>query len=400
MPDVVAVAPPQVLRRLALFLDGTWDKEEGNTNVWRAKCLCSFRGADGKDQKIFYNPGVGTTFGAQWRGGVFGYGIDDVIVAAYKWLVEAFEDGDELFIFGFSRGAYTARSLSGFISRCGLLKLGAPLGIKQLYDRYRKGNVVRTIHQLLAPATDKTGLDLEERWMVAHCNPVSVKFTGVWDTVGAITKTNNAKFLTGGDHSFLDTNLRKTETYVYHALAVDENRDSFDATLLSQYVPNGQPLPFHSPRPLSDVEQRWFVGAHGDVGGGSYNDLLAQIPLRWLLTKASAHGLTFRRAFEVDDGALAAPVEDSFSDFVGGAYKLLKFGRRHYREIDREPKRRSSTTEHTINETIDASVFDRWRSDLNYRPKNLSDWAARHDVAVEKLHGSKQAVDPSQDAPD
>jgi uncharacterized protein (DUF2235 family) len=71
------------------------------------------------------------------RGGVAGYGIDDEIIHAYTWLIENFDNGDEIFIFGFSRGAYTARSLSGLISKCGILKLGAPLSIEQLYARYR-----------------------------------------------------------------------------------------------------------------------------------------------------------------------------------------------------------------------------------------------------------------------
>ena len=400
MAEVLTVARTGQPRRLALFLDGTWDKEEGNTNVWRSKCMCASTGADGREQKIFYSPGVGTTLGEQLRGGVFGYGIDDVIIAAYEWLVETFEDDDEIFIFGFSRGAYTARSLSGFISKCGLIKLGAPLGIKQLYDRYRKGNLARTIHELLEPQTDNASLCLEEKWMIAYCKGVPVKFTGVWDTVGAIVRTNTAQILTGGDHSFLDHNLRKTETFVYHALAIDENRNAFDATLLSQYVPNDQTEPFRSPRPLTDVEQRWFVGAHGDVGGGNYNDLLAQIPLRWLMTKASTHGLAFRSDIEIDVGAIMAQVEDSFSNFLHGGYKILEFGQRHYRAIDRDPERLSKTTVHTINETIDGSVFDRWRSDPHYRPKNLSDWASRHDVRIEDLHGSKQAADPSQDASD
>ena len=261
--------------------------------------------------------------------------------------------------------------------------------------------MAHSIHELLEPTTDKTTLGLEENWMIAYCDPVLVKFTGVWDTVGAIAKTNTAQLLTGGDHSFLDANLRKSETYVYHALAIDENRNAFDATLLSQYVPNEQTEPFTSPRPLSDVEQRWFVGAHGDVGGGSYNDLLAQVPLRWLLTKASVHGLAFRRDIEIDKGATMAQVEDSFSNFLGGTYELSELGQRHYRSIDRAPERLSKTAVHTINETIDGSVSDRWRSDPSYRPtRNLSDWADRHGVRIEELHGSKQAADPSQNAPD
>lgn len=400
MAEMLTVPRPQKRRRLALFLDGTWDKEEGNTNVWRSKCLCAPKDAAGIEQKIYYSEGIGTALGSDLAAGAFGKGIDQFIIAAYEWLVETFESGDEIFVFGFSRGAYTARSLSGFISRSGLIKLGAPLGIKQLYDRYKKGNLVRSIHELMERGAEKIPFSLEEQWMIRYCSPIPVKFTGVWDTVGAFAKTNLAKKITGGEHAYLDANLRKTETFVYHALAIDENREDFDATLLSQYVPNDQTGPFRSPRPLSDVEQRWFVGAHGDVGGGSYNDLLAQIPLRWLLSKASGHGLTFREDIVIDEGALMAPVEDTFSDFLDGAYKVWELGKRHYRPIDRPSQRLTETTVHTINETIDGSVFDRWRGDETYRPKNLFDWAERRCVRIEDLQGSRQAADPAQSAPD
>jgi len=100
-------------KRLALFLDGTWHAVADNTNVWRMKSLCAPRGADGLAQLVYYNPGVGTQFGSRIRGGMFGYGLDQVVIDAYEWLIDHYEDGDEIFIFGFSRGAYSARSLAG-----------------------------------------------------------------------------------------------------------------------------------------------------------------------------------------------------------------------------------------------------------------------------------------------
>jgi hypothetical protein len=171
-------------------------------------------------------------------------------------------------------------------------------------------------------------------------------------------------------------------------------------TLLTDYVPKSQTSPFVSPRELKDVEQRWFSGSHGDVGGGSYNDALAQIPLKWLLSKGSERGLAFRRAIEIDDEAVTGTIEDSFSDFLDGAYKVLRFGQRHYRPIDRSPVTLEETTVHTVNETIDKSVFERWRSDPSYRPKNLTDWATRHSVEIDKLTTSIRAADPSSPASD
>ena len=149
MSDIVPnpVVPPQ--KRLAVFLDGTWNTVNDNTNVWRLKSLLAPKGPDGVEQLSYYSTGVGTAFGERVRGGMFGYGLNDEIIRAYEWLIEHYNIGDELFIFGFSRGAYTARSLSGFISKCGLLAAGAPLSIDELYARYRRASAVRTIRDLL-----------------------------------------------------------------------------------------------------------------------------------------------------------------------------------------------------------------------------------------------------------
>jgi uncharacterized protein (DUF2235 family) len=215
MSDATVEAP--VKKRLALFLDGTWNTVSSNTNVWRLKSLCALKGADGKPQQVYYNAGLGTTMGEIVRGGVFGYGVDEVVIDAYEWLIENFDDGDEIFIFGFSRGAYTARSLSGFISRCGLLTPGAPLSIRQLYERYKRGNDVLTIHQLRA-RPDNSSCKTEEKWMLRFSREIPVRFTGVWDTVGALSGSTHFALITGGNHDFLDTNLRRSEEFAFHAV--------------------------------------------------------------------------------------------------------------------------------------------------------------------------------------
>ena len=149
------------MKRIAIFLDGTWNTSNDNTNVWRLKSLCD---PSAPDQLVYYSKGVGTSFGEEVRGGVAGYGIDQEIIDAYSWLTEFFVSGDEIYIFGFSRGAYTARSLSGLIAKCGVLKPGAPLSIEQLYARYKRHSK-RTIFELthgLQP------IDLEESWIVKY----------------------------------------------------------------------------------------------------------------------------------------------------------------------------------------------------------------------------------------
>src|ERR1700710_1158784 len=161
MPDLAAGSK----KRLALFLDGTWNEVSDNTNVGRLRALFAPTSADGCEQRAYYSTGLGTKFGEKVRGGMFGTGIDTAITSAYEWLMENYAPGDEIFIFGFSRGAYTARSLSGFVSKCGLLQRGAPLGVNQLYKRYRRSDA-KTIRTLIEErgSGGKADLDFEEAW--------------------------------------------------------------------------------------------------------------------------------------------------------------------------------------------------------------------------------------------
>jgi uncharacterized protein (DUF2235 family) len=168
------------MKRLAIFLDGTWNALNNNTNVWRLKSLT----AETAEQRVYYSQGVGTQRGEAARGGITGWGIDDEIIEAYTWLIQNFDEGDEIFVFGFSRGAYTARSLPGLICKCGVLKLGAPLSIEQLYARYRIYDAP-TIRTLLAKPLPHDA-SIEEQWLTKFSRPTKVKFVGVWDTVGSL----------------------------------------------------------------------------------------------------------------------------------------------------------------------------------------------------------------------
>lgn len=378
-------------KRIAVFLDGTWNTLGDNTNVWRLKSLCD---SQDPSQLIYYSAGVGTQLGEKVRGGLFGYGLDHEITDAFEWLIDHYNEGDKLFIFGFSRGAYTARSLSGFISKCGLLKPGSPISVKQLYDRYRR-RVDKTIRELVLHAKDAAAvpaadLEIEERWLLRYSLPIEVDFIGVWDTVGSLgvpfpMKLNVAKY------RFLDTHLRFSNRRAYHALALDEHRASFAPTLWTRTTKIGD-----SPaaaRPLEDVEQRWFVGAHANVGGGYSNDLLAQIPLNWLMSKAAALGLKFRSNVELDQTNVVPPIADSYSSFMGGTYRLCS--RPYFRTIGARPIVEPGDTTETINETIDGSVFDRWRSDASYRPQNLTDWAKRTNADPALITQSVLASEPT-----
>lgn len=374
------------MKRIAIFLDGTWNKLENNTNVWRLRSLCDPLASD---QVAYYSKGVGTNFGEAIRGGVEGYGIDNEIIDAYTWLAQTFNPGDEIFIFGFSRGAYTARSLSGFISKCGVLKPGAPLSIEQLYTRYRRRSDP-TIYQLIH-GTQPT--DLEERWILKYCEATKIKMVGVWDTVGSLgsplvpLKRKVAKYL------FLDTHLRLNNEYAFHALAIDEHRRPFEPTLWTRTFDNGSTTKAAPTRSLDSVEQRWFVGAHANVGGGYPSDVLAQPSLEWLMTKAIGLGLKVRDTFVADGQTPTAPVADSYAQFGWGIAHY--FSSPLYRSIGADPEKGAERTTERINETIDGSVFDRWRGNPDYRPANLTAWASKRGVDPAKLTGARLARDPT-----
>src|SRR5215469_10228916 len=255
------------VKRLALFLDGTWNTLDDDTNVWRLKSLCT----KSPEQLVYYSAGVGTQRGEHLSGGMFGIGINEEVTAAYEWLAEHYEADAQVFIFGFSRGAFTARSLAGFISKCGLLKPGSPVSLKQLYQRYRNGTAksVRALGRVI-----RDGLSQEDAWIKEYSRPIPIWFQGVWDTVGTLgVPLPCVPKVSRADFAFLETDLRINDTHAYHALAIDEHRAAFAPTLWVKNTPKaGDTFP---PRSIAQVEQRWFVGAHSNVGGGYENDLLA-----------------------------------------------------------------------------------------------------------------------------
>jgi uncharacterized protein (DUF2235 family) len=372
------------MKRLAIFLDGTWNTLNNNTNVWRLKSLTT----QSVDQYVYYSQGVGTRRGESARGGITGYGIDGEVIDAYAWLIQNFDEGDEIFIFGFSRGAYTARSLSGLICKCGILELGAPLSIEQLYERYRLYDAP-TIRTLLAHGLPQNA-SIEDQWLVKYSRVTKIKCVGVWDTVGSLGLPLGSVEAKVHKYRFLDTHLRLDNEYAFHALALDEHRKNFEPTFWTRTVKTGET---GAPeRPVEKVEQRWFSGAHANVGGGYASDPLAQRPLKWLIEKAGAAGLVFRHPVVIDTAQVAPPVTDSYSDFAHGLYRLIS--RPFFRPVGPAPDKGTAATTSRINETIDGSVFERWRVDDKYRPPNLVDWAKRNSTDPATLTSAAMAADP------
>lgn len=385
----------QKQKRLAIYLDGTWNSVDSNTNVWRMRALTAAKSNDDKPQLVYYSVGVNGVLG-----GMFGQGLDDNIRLAYEWLIENYNDGDEIFIFGFSRGAYTARALAGLIAIDGILKAGSPIGVAELFERYRKGDE-ETIWKLkeMQSSGEAGKMTEQERWLLKYSQPADVKVIGVWDTVGSVgLAAGNIAGISRSQFDYLQTGLRIHILNGYHALAIDEHRKDFAPTLWTVRHPKDPKAVIAPPRLMSGVEQRWFVGAHANVGGGYETDLLNQAPLRWLMKKAESHGLTFRADVELDGDSVTPPIADSYGKFGYGIYQWITSP--YYRPIGADPEERDDSTRPTVNETIDVSVFKRWRADASYRPANLVNWAKRKKVDPAQLQTSVEAGYPQASVSD
>ena len=332
-------------KKLVVCCDGTWntpDQEEYDlaapTNVTR---LYNALLDDAGDQLKYYHPGVGTEGGllAQTAGGVYGYGLSQNIMSGYAWIARNYAPGDQIYLFGFSRGAYTARSLGGMLSRCGIIDLrgakdpfAATIPPAEAWRRveiaYEQGYRWRTKDwhdkkwgpRTAAPVTDP-----------ADPNEVKIEFIGVWETVGALGIPNDLGLLNLLDQpenwSFHDTVLGPNVKRARHALAMDEFRASFSPTLWT----DDKNEPLHDPLPAAGgppprVRQIWFPGVHSDVGGGYYERGLAEAPLWWMIEEAEAAGLQFDADYKaqvrerVEKRYFQSPLHNS----LRGVWKALR----------------------------------------------------------------------------
>ncbi len=387
----------QLGKRLALFFDGTWNKPENNTNVWRLALMLADKGEEGVVQMKFYDEGVGTHWFDRISGGAFGYGLSENVRLGYRWLMEHYNPGDEIFVFGFSRGAFTARSLTGVIARCGLLKPDAPMSFMQLYERYQKGDTVRPIYELKYDQRQgKQDFSFEEKILLkyTHYHRDLIKMVGVWDTVGTLgVPLGSIPGFSRRTMGFHNTHLSKIVQNSYQALALDEHRQPYWAVLWTNFVPD-KPHPADAEqRDDRMVEQRWFSGAHCEVGGGYRNDLMPQRPLSWIQEKARTCGLAFRSESIASNDDLDMKPCDSYAEFLFGFWRIFK--RPYLRWIMSDPVRKEAHCKgkrrieagwvETVNERIDLSVFRRCQRYIGYRPPNLLEWARRKSLDLEQI---------------
>lgn len=313
------------MKNIVICCDGTGNEYgRNNTNVVETYMLAT------KDdrQVVYYDPGVGT---GGWEyheedgtlrslsDQATGYGLQKNVEDAYRYLMGSFEPGDRVYLFGFSRGAFTVRALAGMLYKCGLLRADA-------------GNLVEYASKVYNTSGNDT---LAQGFRATFGQPCPVHFIGVWDTVESLALNAGKRF-----H---DATLNPEVRYGYHALAIDEKRRDFLSCLWDE----------DNIRERQAIEQVWFAGVHADVGGGYAERGLSNITLQWMLGKAVRQGL------RVDQGRLAEyppNLHDSLHQSFTGFWKVR--GRRT-RKIPEAAR-------------IHASVFERMANPANhYQPRNL-----------------------------
>lgn len=314
------------MKNIIICCDGTGNEYgSNNTNVVETYTLAK----KSAKQTVYYDPGVGT---GGWEydestghmaakaDGATGIGLQKNVLDAYQFLMECYEPGDRLYLFGFSRGAFTARSLAGMLHKCGLL-------------RSDNDNLVEYASKLY---NTKNNSVIADGFKSTFCRPCPVHFIGVWDTVKSLLLNANKKF-----H---DAKLNAEVKFGYHAMSIDEKRKDFPEYLWDESdVIAGQTL-----------EQVWFAGVHADVGGWYDERGLANISLHWMLKKAVSCGML------INTNALKQYKADPY-DVQHEEYKgFWKFRGSHKRKIG-------------DNSFVHESVKKRLQKDMGYKPKNLPD---------------------------
>lgn len=293
-------------KNIVVFSDGTGQEggKGDNTNVYRLFNMVLDRSPQ---QIAFYDRGLGTG----WRkitGSVAGRGISQNICECYQFIFDNYEDGDQIFLFGFSRGATTVRSLSGFIHLFGILPKSRPELIKRAYKIYKIDD-------------SKQRKDAAKEFVARHHTIwCKIKFLGVWDTVAALgvpIKSIDVLFdrIPLLKNKFHDLRLSDSVENACHALAIDDERKTFHPTLWDMKISDKQTM-----------KQVWFCGMHTDVGGGYPEPELSDIALEWMVQMAEKHGL---RIFPRHKIEVAGDADGKMHDSRGGTF--TKWFRREIR---------------------------------------------------------------------
>ena len=280
-------------RTLMLFLDGTGNMLGNNKDTNVVKLFRAVDKSPAARQITYYDPGVGSANefpavgplehwlrrGTQLVGLALGRGVFDNLAEAYRFLVENYQAGDRICIFGFSRGAFTARAVGGMVNMYGLVH---PAGLAILPSMVRSYFSPKDAANRAGLGRNEFALDVATHFSLGR-RPL-IHFVGVWDTVESVGMDLFGK---GLKISNPPTIAEKRFVHVRHALALHETR--------RKYAPRNYTAPAYDAeeRKHRSFDERWFRGNHSDVGGSYREDGLSNIALAWMRAEAAACGLRF-----------------------------------------------------------------------------------------------------------
>ncbi|NJK39290.1 MAG: DUF2235 domain-containing protein [Oscillatoriales cyanobacterium RM2_1_1] len=339
------------MKRLVVCCDGTWKKLDAPHPTNIVKIAQAVQPMDGNKipQIVFYDEGIGTDGNLldSLLGGAFGQGIDRNIQDAYRFLCFNYNPGDQIYLFGFSRGAYTVRSLAGMIYNSGLLSR-SHIGLASIAYEFYRADAIKP--------NDPMMLDFRKQyctWVDPSDYRIPLTLLGCWETVGSLGLPEVTLFQSFSKqfnqrYQFHDTSLSPIIQHALHGVAIDEPRQVFCLT------------PMHKSRHSETqvLHQIWFPGDHTSVGGGSgLLQGLSDGSLKWMMDSMRQLGLGL--AFDpraIANGFCPDPAIDFVSSWVG---HLTQLGGSKLRELsDRF-------------EDLDESVIQRWHQRQDYRPQNL-----------------------------
>ena len=338
-------------KNIIVLSDGTGQKggDRYNTNVYKLFQLLEDRT---DRQVVFYDPGLGTDW-HRITGSIAGRGISKNILDCYRFIFQNFEADDQIYLFGFSRGAATVRSLSGFLHLFGILPKCREDLIEEAFRIYRIGNDKKRI---------KKAGELVERNSTMWCK---IKFLGVWDTVAALGLPFKwlSYFLDHlFPHRFHNFRLSDSVSCARHALSIDDERKTFHPTLWER---------LENPQPGDRLKQVWFSGVHTDVGGGYKEEELSNISLCWMIEEATAKGLRLYKGskhYQQFKACTADPDGLMHNEQIG-------FPGKWYRRLTR------TWNPETHGELfIHGSVLMRTRNAMNAKEPAYAPWASKSGV--------------------
>jgi uncharacterized protein (DUF2235 family) len=371
------------MKRLVVCCDGTWQRvyEGALTNVALTARSVSPRDEQGHPQIVYYSAGVGATLDhlSAWQG-ITGDDLDDHLLNAYMFLIFNYEPNDPIYLFGFSRGAYTVRSLAGLLRKCGILRREHVDKADDALTLYRNQKIgkdsaeamrFRAAHALAWPR-----LDCKLGPFAGPPVDLSIRYLGVWDTVGSLGIPSVLPIHLGlsARYQFHDLTLSRAVEYARHAVAIDERRAAFKPTLwtnLKEFNPRNAP-----PRAL----QQWFPGDHGGVGGGGKSQGLSNCSLMWVLEGAEQAGLSIKREPGTVISACLAEIDPIEAPLGNNGFSVLDLmGTRWRKGL------------HHLDDVHEAAQL-RWAANHGYRPPQLKPFGARILEAVQTDAASWKAA--------